>query len=194
MTPTDLSSAGVAEQWRDRIHRYILRMVRDPEEAEDLTQETFVRVHRKLESLQDPATLSTWLFRIATNVCRDHFRRLSPRSAVASPDAASDDEASEIEDRDAPRVHEVIDRAEMSSCVREYIEGLSDSYRTVILLHDLEGMTSPQIAQALGCSLPTVKIRLHRARLRLKEALKVACDFSRDECGTLICNRKPTSD
>jgi RNA polymerase sigma-70 factor (ECF subfamily) len=163
-------------------------MVRDPDEAEDLTQETFLRVHRRLESLRNPATLSTWLYRIATNVCRDHFRKPSQRHDVESLDG--DDSEIEVEDRDAPRVDEVIDRVEMSACVKSYIDSLSDSYRTVILLHDLEGMTNPEIAEALGCSLATVKIRLHRARLRLRETLEKVCSFSRDDRGVLVCERK----
>ena len=64
------------------------------------------------------------------------------------------------------------------------------SYRTVILLHDLHGMTNPEIAQALDCSLAAVKVRLHRARLRLKEALASGCAFSHDERGVFVCERK----
>ena len=84
----------------------------------------------------------------------------------------------------------LIDQADMGHCVREFIERLSDSYRTVIFLHDLHGMTNPEIAQALDCSLATVKIRLHRARTRLKEALAKGCDFSYDERGVFVCRRK----
>ena len=81
----------------------------------------------------------------------------------------------------------------MSSCVQDYLEELPDDYRAVILLHDLEGLTNPEIAEMLGCSLATAKIRLHRARKKLKEALDNACEFSRDDRGVFVCERKPSS-
>ena len=79
----------------------------------------------------------------------------------------------------------------MSACVRQYLADLSDSYRAVILLHDESGMTNPEIAEMLGLSLPTVKIRLHRARERLRAALREACSFSAENRGTLVCEPKP---
>jgi len=183
----------VFEQYRDRIHGYILRLVRDRAEADDLTQETFLRAQRKLESLQDPGALSVWLYRIATNVCYDRFRQASYRQAGRSLDSAADDEQSEAqqEHADSPRLDLVIEREEMSACVQEYIEQLPDDYRMVILLHDLHGMINPEIADVLGCSLETVKIRLHRARTKLKAALSAGCDFSCDERGVFVCDRKP---
>ncbi len=187
-----LTSEGVFEQYGTAIRRYILRLVRNRAEADDLTQETFLRVHRKLDTLQDPATLSTWLYRIATHVCYDRFRQASYRHAakISGADPDGDGAGDALLDAETPRLGEVIERSEMSGCVRNYIENLSDSYRTVVLLHDLHEMTNPEIAQALECSLATVKIRLHRARLRLKKALAAGCDFSHDERGVLVCEPK----
>ncbi|MFQ5899750.1 MAG: RNA polymerase sigma factor, partial [Candidatus Methylomirabilia bacterium] len=162
----NLTSAAVFAQHRDRIYRYLLRLVRDPGEAEDLTQETFLRAHRQLESLQDRAALVVWLYRIATHVCYDRFRRSSsPRGqqqAAATPDEAR------WADVDAPRIDTVIEQTEMSACVQEFVEKLPDTYRAVILLHDLHGLSNPEIAQMLGHSLETVKIHLHRARRKLQ--------------------------
>jgi RNA polymerase sigma-70 factor (ECF subfamily) len=87
----------------------------------------------------------------------------------------------------------VVEQREMSSCVQDYLETLPDDYRAVILLHDLEGLTNPEIATMLGCSLATAKIRLHRARKKLKEALDNACRFIRDERDVFVCERKPSS-
>jgi len=191
----NLDSAAVFEEYSDRIRRYILGMVRNPTEADDLTQETFLRVHRKLSSLKDPSTLSVWLYRIATNVCYDRFRQPSYRLPGPSPDGeASDDAEEELEDLDTPGVDKVIGQAEMEGCVAEYLDRLSDSYRMVILLHDLHGMKNQEIARQLGCSLATVKIRLHRARRRLREALAAGCRFSCDEDGSLICEPKTPDD
>lgn len=188
----DLDSAGVFEQYRDRIHRYIRRQVRDSAEAEDLVQETFLRAHRELHSVTNRDALPTWLYRVATNVCYDRFRQASYRREVRgrSIETGEDEEEARHEDVDEPSLNLAIEQTEMSICVQEYIEKLSDDHRMVILLHDLHRMTNPQIAQALGCSLATVKIRLHRARAKLKAALSAACDFSVDERGVFVCDRK----
>jgi RNA polymerase sigma-70 factor (ECF subfamily) len=78
----------------------------------------------------------------------------------------------------------------MSACVQGYLNHLPDSYRAVILLHDMEGLTASEIAQLLGESLPTVKIRLHRARQKLRSALQSDCAFSHDERNVLTCESK----
>jgi RNA polymerase sigma-70 factor (ECF subfamily) len=191
----DLKSAAIFEKFRDRIYRYIFRMVRDSAEAEDLTQETFLRAHRQLGSLQDPVALTAWLYRIATHVCYDRLRQPSYRRPPQSLDAALAESAAQTEaqwaDGDAPRPDQAAEQAEMSACVQELYEELPDSYRASILLHDLRGLTGPEIAQMLGCSLETVKIRLHRARRTLQAALTDACEFSHDERGVFVCERKP---
>lgn len=188
----ELSSAAVFEQYRDRIYGHILHLVRDPSEAEDLTQETFLRVHRKLDSLENRATLGVWLYRIATNICYDRFRQSSSRQTAEtrSDTPVPDDVDALPAGPDDPGLDQVVEQTEMSACVQEFLDQLSDDYRTVILLHDLQGLTNPEIAQMLGCSLATVKIRLHRARVKLREALEAGCDFSYDERGVLVCDRK----
>ena len=74
--------------------------------------------------------------------------------------------------------------------MREYLEELPDDYRAVVMLHDFEGMTNPEIAAMLGCTTATTKIRLHRARKRLRAALGDACHFSLDDRGVTVCERK----
>jgi len=182
---------------RDAIHRYILAIVRDHATADDLTQETLLRAHKKLATLQDPGKLTSWLYRIATNICRDRFRHASYRNRPESLDAGDDssresDEANVVVDT-SPRLDKVMEQKEMSSCVQHYLTGLSDSYRAVILLHDAEGLTNPEIAEMLAVSLATVKIRLHRAREKLRAALAKACSFSTDERGVVVCEPKPPS-
>ena len=182
----DLSE--VFRQYREPIRGYVRSLVRNPEEAEEITQETFLRAHRKLSGLQDPARISPWLYRIATNISYDRLRRSARQPYVDSlsePKVA----ASEPVDRE-PRLDLLIDQGEMSSCVREYIEALPDTYRAAILLHDVEGLSNPEIARLLGVSLATAKIRVHRARKKLREALGRGCDFSRDERGVFVCERR----
>jgi RNA polymerase sigma-70 factor (ECF subfamily) len=180
---------------RDVIHRYVLGIVRDRATAEDLTQEALLRAHKKLATLQDPGKLTSWLYRIATNICRDRFRQASHRNRPESLDAQGDRGLESGEAKDAvdtgPRLDKVMEQKEMSSCVQDYLAGLSDSYRAVILLHDAEGLTNPEIAEMLGVSLATIKIRLHRAREKLRAALAQACSFSTDERGVVVCEPKP---
>ena len=180
---------------REAIHRYILGLVRDATEAEDLTQETFLRAHKKLPTLRDQAKALPWLYRIATNVSYDRFRQASFRNQPQSLDQASD-QATDPPDADSipdtgPRLDLAMEKEEMSNCVQRYMSELSDQYRAVILLHDTQGLTNPQIAAMLDISLATVKIRLHRARKRLREALERACLFSSDDRGALVCDPKP---
>ena len=187
-----ISSAVVFEHYREKIYRYIRRLVKDPTEAEDLLQETFLTVHRQLPSLRDPSALSAWLYRIATNLSYDHLRKSTRYRALRPRGDVMENEAVEaaLPDLQAPNVDVAFERTEMSACVQEFIAGLSDDYRTVILLHDLQGLTSPEIAAILDDTLDSVKIRLHRARLKLKAALEQGCTFAPDDRGVFTCDRK----
>ncbi len=184
-----LELSEIFRRYSGPIRRYVRSLVRDSEEAEEITQETFVRAHRRLSSLEDPAKLSPWLYRIATNLSYDRLRSSARRPPT---DSLSEEESVGGEPTDhAPSLDQLIEQREMSSCVWEYLEGLPDSYRAVILLHDLQGLSNPEIAQLLEISLATAKIRLHRARNRLREALGQGCSFSRDERDVFVCERKP---
>lgn len=179
---------------REAIHRHIRAIVRDPAIAEDLTQETLLRAHVKMGSLEDPSRLSAWLYRIATNICYDRFRQSSAHDASRSIDEPRDGDAEEgplrILPDSGPRLDKVMEQREMSGCVQRYLAELPDTYRAAILLHDEAGMTNPEIAEMLGVSVATVKIRVHRARERLGAILSASCTFSADERGVLICEPK----
>lgn len=179
---------------REAIQRYIRGIVRDAAVAEDLTQETLLRAHQKLDALEDPSRLSAWLYRIATNLCYDRFRGAAQRerSQPLEEEPAFDTGLGQLPILvdDGPRLDKVLEQKEMSACVQRYVADLPDSHRAVILLHDAVGMTNPEIAEMLGVSLATVKIRVHRARQKLGEVLRGACSFSADERGVLICEPK----
>lgn len=187
-----VSSAALFAAYHARIRGYVLGIVRDPAEADDLTQEVFLRAHRKLPALQDPNAVLPWLYRIATNVCYDRFRQRSRRPRLDPRDVNDAAAAGGIPATgDGATLDRVIVRSEMSACVRGYLEGLSDGYRQVILLHDLQGLTNREIAETLGVSVDTVKIRLHRARRTLRAVLAAQCDFSRDEQNVFVCDPAP---
>jgi RNA polymerase sigma-70 factor, ECF subfamily len=170
-----------------RIFRYILSIIRDTDEAEDLTQETFLRAVRSRASLQEDGAQTAWLYRIATHVCYDRLRQYARRTPMESE---IDLEQVDVPELDTPSLQQTIERDEMSTCVQRYLTRLPDSYRAVILLHDMHGLTCPEIAQLLGESIPNVKIRLHRARVKLRAALENGCEFSHDERGVLACESK----
>ncbi len=170
-----------------RIFRYILSMVTDKAEAEDLTQETFLRAYKQRDTLHNENAQTAWLYRIATHVSLDRLRQYGRRNPKETD---TDIEQLDIAERDSPSLQKVFERNEMSECVQGYLNRLPDSYRSVILLHDMHEMTSAEIAQLLGESLATVKIRLHRARLKLRAALGFGCSFALDEQSVLMCESK----
>lgn len=170
-----------------RIFRYIVNMVRDTQEAEDLTQETFLRAYRRRDSLRDEGARTTWLYRIATHVCLDRLRQHARR---APKESETDIDQVDVVEPDAPSLQNIIEQDEMSDCVQSYLNRLSDSYRAAFLLHDMHELTSAEIARLMGESLSTVKIRLPRARGKLRTALAAGCDFSYDERSVLTCESK----
>jgi RNA polymerase sigma-70 factor (ECF subfamily) len=184
MSDGPLEFQSIHAIYRPKIHRYLARLVGDLE-AEDLTQETFVKVSRALAYFRGESTVSAWLYRIATNVALDSRRSpASRRIAVASlsEDSGEDAEA-EIEDRDAwtgekkLSIERALVRKEMNECILGFVERLPQNYRTVLTLSELEGLKNNEIAEILGVTLDTVKIRLHRARARLKEQLETHCEL-----------------
>lgn len=178
------SPERVAEELSEPLLRYLGRYVGDPAVADDLLQETLIRIARGLPGFAGRASLRTWAFSIATRVAADHFRRPAHREHIVDVD-----ESQELMDRDLTADQRlVID--EMNACVREVIDSLPEDYRAALILHDLEGLTAARTADVCGCSLPTAKIRIHRARLRLKEALQEECNFYRDSDNVLRCDRK----
>jgi RNA polymerase sigma-70 factor (ECF subfamily) len=175
---------NVYEDFQPRIRRFLCRLV-GPDEAEDLTQDVFVKISQALPAFRNESTLSTWVYRIATNTALD---RLRSRSAHASEVPLDTDNGTAI-DRSPDAEHRVF-RREMRDCLDQYIDTLQPSYRSVFVLSEIEGLTNPEIAEALGISLQTVKIRLHRARQRLQIQLRHRCHFFRDARNELVCEPK----
>lgn len=181
------STPTLFEAYYDRMCRYVQSMVHDPIEAEDLTQETFLRAFRERDSLREEAAQTAWLYRIATHVALDRLRQ---RARRAPREADVDLAEVELPDRDGPSLQQSLEQEEMSACVQDYLANLADPYRAVILLHDTEDLTGSEIAELLDLPLATVKMRLHRARRRLQAALRAGCAFSFDERNVLTCESK----
>ncbi|MEO8482451.1 MAG: sigma-70 family RNA polymerase sigma factor [Acidobacteriota bacterium] len=131
-------------------------------EAEDLLQEMFLMAHRKLALYKGESALSTWLFRLGTNLCLDHLRSKSGRFA-ALQDGLDDD----LPAASSGPVFGVIDRLDLERALATLPEGA----RTVFVLHDVEGLQHHEVAELLGVSEGTSKSQLHKARFRLRTAL-----------------------
>ena len=179
--------------FRAQVQRHILAMVRDTAEAEELTQDTYARALERIGQLRDPQAALAWLYRIATTVALDRIRRRRAPTVPLDTVASAGEAAEQAAERQRPPtlLEGALESSEMSECVQGYLAALPDDYRVAILLHDAHGLSNPEIAELLGCSLATAKIRVHRARARLRETLGAACTFEIDERGVLVCDPQP---
>jgi len=173
------------DRYQQRIQNFILVMVRDPWIADDLTQDTFVRAMDRMSGLRDPQKLESWLFKIAHNLCRDHFRtrvRLPLPLEEGQAEASADDQTD---------LAKTLERHEMSACIQHQVDKLPENYRTVIWLFDRQGFSLRETADILDITVANTKVRLHRARRRLKSILEDNCRFNRDDRDVLVCTPKP---
>jgi RNA polymerase sigma-70 factor (ECF subfamily) len=180
-------------EFHPKIIRYISRLA-GPNEAEDIAQEVFEKISSSLGGFRGESKLSTWLYRIATNTTIDRLRSVAYKHSRAQKDLGETDgpgtQSDEIANKQA--TDQTLIREEMSECVIEYINNLPPDYRTIIALSELEDLTNKEIADILEISLENVKIRLHRARAKLKTELDGGCDFYHNEQNVLACDRKPS--
>ncbi|MHB2150442.1 sigma-70 family RNA polymerase sigma factor [Calditrichota bacterium LG25] len=163
------------EMYHDAVFNIILRMVHNRQEAEDLTQETFIKAYNSINSFNEEYAFSTWLFKIATNHCIDFFRkRKLVTYSMDEPIKYKDDEiAHEYADSD-PTVDKKMVDGEKSNIIKQAIEQLPDKYRMAIILRHHEEKSYEEIAEILNLPLGTVKARIFRAREMLKKILKDA--------------------
>jgi RNA polymerase sigma-70 factor (ECF subfamily) len=166
----------IYEVFARKVLNFIYRMVNSPEEAEDLTQETFVAIYQKLGTLKDDSRFEPWLFRIARNFVYQRYRTRS--TSNVSIDALDEDGQAVTELVDTrKKPDEAFQNIELEEVVSGAIAELPEKYREVFILSALQHLSYQQIAEVVGRSLPSVKTDIHRARLevrkRVKEYLKV---------------------
>jgi RNA polymerase sigma-70 factor (ECF subfamily) len=164
------------------LRQYIRRRVADEHLAEDLLQEVFLRIHRHLPELRAPERLAAWVYRIARNVVRDHYRKFGARPV-------SLDEMEVEERRDA---HSTLG-SQAAVWLRELIEEIPDPYRQAVTLSEIEGLPQREIAGRLGLSISGAKSRVQRGRAMLKEVLHQCCTFEFDRRGN-VTDCDPKSD
>jgi RNA polymerase sigma-70 factor (ECF subfamily) len=177
------SLAGSAEafeallgRYQDRVFRLLGRYARDAMETEDLAQDVFVKVFRKLHTFQHGSSFYTWIYRIAVNTATDHLarrrrRRLHLVEDEAALEAAGREARVRAGDGDAGAAQPLLDE-ELRCVTRQILDGLPEKYRTILVLREYEDLSYQEIAQVLGCSIGTVESRLFRARKRFKDAIE----------------------
>ena len=159
-----------------RVYSVVLRMVGNPAEAEDLTQEAFLQLFRKIHTFRGDAAFSTWLHRLAVNVVLMRLRKKAlPVTSLDEPADADDETSGPKRDVGAedPLMEGSVDRVHLERAVAE----LPPGYRMVFLLHDVQGYEHNEIARIMDCSIGNSKSQLHKARTRLRQILQ---DFERD--------------
>lgn len=163
--------ARLVDAYQNRIYGFVRRMVRDPEDAADISQEVFVRAFSNFSRFDGRSSLRTWLFRIAYNLCVDRARRNDRAPMEQRLDTAlDDDEPMELPDsRWQP--DEIVLSGEFRDVIEEAIGSMSEKLRTVLLLHDREDLPYDEIAATIGVPVGTVKSRLFLARAHLQKAV-----------------------
>lgn len=168
--------AQIIDRYQGRLFGFVKRMVADPEDAADLTQEAFIRAYQAIGRFDGRSSVRTWLFRIAHNLCIDRARRNERRLAETRLDAAFDDaEELQVSDERWDPERWVIEE-ELRQVIESAISTMSAKLKSVLLLHDKEDMSYEEISAALEIPVGTVKSRLFLARLHVQKAVSPYID------------------
>ena len=155
------------DRYKDRVFRLLGRYCRDAVEREDLAQDVFLKVFRKLHTFNHDAQFFTWLYRITVNAANDHLSRASTRRLRLVEDTSAFDRGDE--DHGSPTAP--LEVEELAQVTRDVVDQLPEKFRTILVLREFEGLSYTDIAQVLGIQLGTVESRLFRARQRFKDAM-----------------------
>jgi len=177
----------IYDQYYAKVRKFILALVKDEWVADDLIQETFLRIQNSLRNLKDPSKLSSWIFRIAYNLCQDHFRQLKRLRKEERIDQEEMEDFKEALIQKGPDIQKELEQRQMGECVQNQINLLPEYPRMVLLLYDIMEFSHQEVADILGVTVENVKVRLHRARKKLKSILEQKCNFERDERNVLVC-------
>jgi RNA polymerase sigma-70 factor (ECF subfamily) len=167
----------IVQQHKNRIYHYVCRMTHDSPEAEDLTQEVFIKAYQSLSTIRQEAAVDTWLYRIATNLVIDRFRRRKRGPLAWLPWSGEDEEGDPLAEVPATdrssNPAAVAELTELQARVHQAIATLPPKLRSAVVLHDMEGLSYEEVAAVVGCPVGTVKSRLFNGRNLLRR--KLAC-------------------
>jgi RNA polymerase sigma-70 factor (ECF subfamily) len=164
------------DRYEDKIFRLAFRFVRNETEAKEILQDTFLTIWRKLDTFKGDSQFSSWLYRVATNAALMRLRaqRRHPEVSTEELPIGYLDNYGQIPpsgENWAKRPDDDLQSQELRRHIQEAVDALPEIYRTVFLIRDIEGLSTEETAEVLGISVPTVKTRLHRARIALRDAI-----------------------
>lgn len=190
---------NVYKQYYNKVLKYLISLV-GKSYADDIVQETFIKIHNSLHQLKDESKLSSWIFKIALNSARDKMRKESKSKTKKANEYEYDSTAALLGDRsglnqihfkDSDSIEEKIYRNEMIKCYISFVKKLPVNYYRIYVLSSFEGCSNKEIAEKLSISVETVKIRLHRAKTKLYTELRTHCSCYQNEQGELLAELKP---
>lgn len=164
---SEAAFGALVDRYKDRVFRLLGRYCRDAVEREDLAQEVFLKVFRKLHTFKHDSQFFTWVYRITVNAASDHLSRASTRRLRLVEDAEVFHRADDYGEHPAAP----LEAAEVAAITRAVVDQLPEKFRTILVLREFEGLAYNEIAEVLGCQLGTVESRLFRARKRFKDAM-----------------------
>ncbi|CAN5122988.1 RNA polymerase sigma factor SigZ [soil metagenome] len=171
---TSIAVEQVYERFDSDLMKFIGRNVRDPDAAEDILQDVYLKIHTRIGTLEDEEKIRAWVYRIARNAITDHYRAKTPVVQLVESPADPSDPAEEDLER------------QLSRTVQGMLEGLTPNHRQAIQLTEYEGLTQQELADRLGLSFSGAKSRVQRARIRLKTLLLDCCHFELDRRGKVV--------
>ncbi len=161
------------EAYQKKIFNLAFRMIGNYDDAGDLAQEALIRIFKSISNFKEQSSLSTWIYRITTNVCLDEIRKKKNRKVVSLDEEihAEDGDMQRQIMSDDPLPDELMEKEELRQIINSAIESLPEDQRLVITLRDIQGFSYDEIAKVLDCPAGTVKSRINRARFALKNVL-----------------------
>ncbi len=174
--------AVLVEKYKRKVYRLAMQITRNHEDADDVMQNTFIKVYQSIHAFRQDAAFETWLYRIAVNEALNFVKRRDGHRECSfeTITEAAIDPVERYRTTVASDPHLLAEQAELRHWVTEAVKSLSLKHRTVVILHDFEGFTHEEISAILNCSEGTVRSRLHYARKRLRTLLKPYVDACAD--------------
>ncbi len=174
--------APLVDKYKRMVHRLALQITKNHEDANDVMQETFIKVYQSIHTFRQEAAFETWVYRIAVNEALNFVKRRERRreSPLSTTEESEYDPSvlHKVEMANDPQIN--AEKTELRHWVTKAVNSLSLKHRTVVILHELEGLTHAEIASILNCSEGTVRSRLHYARKQLRTLLKPYVDSASD--------------
>lgn len=174
--PLDIEA--IWTQYRGRLRSFLASRVRDPADVDDLLQDILLQTHLRLDTVQDPKKLQSWLFQVARNATIDAWRR-GGKDPMATELTGEEPAPEELEDYEKVRRH-------LATCVEPFLADLPEPYRRAVEAVDLHGASQKELAESLGISHSGMKARVQRGRAMLRQVFEQCCTYELDARGNIV--------